>query len=141
MGIHERIELQAEVRAPREEVFRLVSTAEGLAAWLDGAHLDDTVGGEVRLELREATAFGTILSLQPPQHISWTFDWEGAPLGEPTVLAFDAIDHGKRTHLTLRHVGLRDARQRAIHAELWRYWFERLCAAADSVGTEATRAR
>ena len=132
MGIHDRIELQAEVEAPRQEVFRLVATSEGLATWLDNADLDGRVGGEVRLELREATAVGTILSFQPPQHISWTFDWDGAPLGEPTVLAFDVIDHGERSHLTLRHVGLRDPRQRAIHAELWRYWFDRLCAAADS---------
>ena len=141
MGIHDRIELQAEVQAPREHVFPLVATSDGLSRWLDNAELEERVGGAVHLQLRDAIATGTILSLQPPQHISWSFDWEGAPLGEPTVLAFDAIDHGARTHLTLRHVGLRNARQRALHAELWRHWFDRLCAAADSLGMEATRTR
>lgn len=132
MGLHDRIELQAEVEAPREAVFPLVSTPEGLARWTDEATLDPRVGGEVRLRLREAVATGTILSLRPPQHISWSFDWEGAPLGVQTVLAFDAIDHGRRTHLTLRHVGLREPRQRALHEELWRYWFDRLCMAAQA---------
>ena len=62
--------------------------------------------GLVRLRLRDATAVGKVLAIDPPQHISFTWDWEAEPLGQVSVVAFDAIDHGARTHVTLRHVGL-----------------------------------
>jgi hypothetical protein len=45
------------------------------------------------------------------------------------VVAFDAIDHGARTHLTLRHVGLRTRAERDLHMELWRHWLARFAAA------------
>ena len=100
-----RVEHQAEVPGRREELFKLVSTSEGLSRWLDGADLTAAVGGTVRLELREAVAVGVVLAIDPPQHISWTWDWEGEPLRAHTVVAFDLIDHAARTHLTIRHVG------------------------------------
>jgi len=88
----------------------------------------------VRLRLLSAWAVGHILAIDPPQHISWTWDWEAEPLGATTVVAFDLIDHGKRTHLTLRHVGFRSRAQLELHDALWRYWFGRLVEAAVPVG-------
>jgi uncharacterized protein YndB with AHSA1/START domain len=130
MGIHDRVELQAEVEAPREAVFRLVATTDGLAQWADEAELEARVGGALRLRLRDAVGLGTLVALDPPQHISFAWRWEDEPAMEQTVLAFDAIAHGDRTHLTLRHVGLRDPRRRDLHEELWRHWFGRLVEAA-----------
>lgn len=126
----ERVELQRELDAARIDVFRLVATGEGLASWLDEAELERRVGGHVRLRLRDAVAVGKVLSYAEPQHISFTWDWEQEPLGQLSVVAFDAIDHGARTHLTLRHVGLPGRRQVELHAELWRYWMERLITVA-----------
>ena len=125
----DRVELQSEVDAPRELVFPLLATGEGLAKWLDWAEVDARVGGAVRAQLRDAVGGGEILSLQPPQHISFTWDWEGAPLGRLSVVAFDAIDHGARTHVTIRHVGLPSPRQVELHEEMWRYWRDRFEAA------------
>jgi uncharacterized protein YndB with AHSA1/START domain len=125
-----RVELQAEVPGRREDLFGLVGTADGLRRWLDSAELQPAVGGSVRLGMQAAVAFGTVLALDAPQHISWTFDWEAEPLHAATVLAFDLIDHSERTHLTLRHVGLRTRAQRELHDALWRYWFRRLVRAA-----------
>ena len=71
-----------------------------------------------------------MLAVDPPQHISWTWDWEGEPLGVQTVVAFDLIDHAERTHLTVRHVGFRSRAQQQLHDALWRYWFARLVRAA-----------
>ena len=68
------------------------------------------VGAKVRLRLREGVAVGTVLAVDPPQHISWTWDWEAEPLRAPSVVAFDLIDHAERTHLTLRQVGFDRAR-------------------------------
>jgi len=124
------VELQAEVHAPRDMVWPLLSTADGLARWLDAAGFPSEVGGAVRLRMREAVAVGSLLAIDPPQHVSFTFDWEGDPIGRPTVVALDAIDHGDATHLTLRHVGLPAGRQLELHAALWRHWFERLIVAA-----------
>lgn len=131
----DRVELQAEIDAPRGAVFELVASAQGLRRWLDGAELEPRVGGAVRLRLRDAVAEGRILALDPPQHISFSWDWPMQPLGAATVVAFDAIAHGARTHLTVRHVGL-PADQLGLHAELWRYWLARLVEAARQ--TEAT---
>jgi uncharacterized protein YndB with AHSA1/START domain len=129
------VELQREIRAPRERVWRLVATAEGLSEWTDGAEFDPAVGGSVRLRFRDAVGVGRVLALDPPQHVSVSFDWEGDPLGRPTVLAFDAIDHGAATHLTLRHVGLPSRRQRDLHEAVWEWWFARLVSAATAAGS------
>lgn len=126
-----RVELQAEVDGRRDELFELVASSEGLTRWLDDADIIARVDGAVRLRLQDAWATGHILAIDPPQHVSWTWDWEAKPLGVTTVVAFDLIDHGRRTHLTLRHVGFRSRAQLELHDALWRYWFPRLVAAAD----------
>lgn len=128
----ERVELQRELDAGRADVFRLVATTAGLRSWLDDGELDPRVGGLLRLRLRDATAAGKVLSLAAPQHISFTFDWTDEPLGQLSVVAFDAIDHGARTHFTLRHVGLPDRRQVELHEAMWRHWLDRLVAVAHS---------
>lgn len=125
-----RIELQAEVDGRRADLFALVSSPEGMARWLDGAQISATPGSPVRLQLRDAIAVGTVLAVDAPQHLSIAWDWEGEPLGCPSVLAFDLIDHGARTHLTLRHIGFPGRASTELHAALWRYWFDRLVTAA-----------
>ena len=136
-----RVELQAEVDGRRDELFELVASADGLKRWLDDADVIAKVEGTVRLRLLSAWAVGHILAIDPPQHISWTWDWEAEPLGATTVVAFDLIDHGKRTHLTLRHVGFRSRAQLELHDALWRYWFGRLVEAAVPAVTCSTPAR
>jgi uncharacterized protein YndB with AHSA1/START domain len=121
-----RVEQQAEVSGRRTELYPLVSTAEGLCRWLDEADMQPKVGAQVRLRLRDGVAVGTVLAVDSPQHISWTWDWEADPLPAPSVVAFDLIDHAERTHLTVRQVGLRSRAQRDLHDALWRYWFARL---------------
>ena len=128
----DRVELQREVDAPRELVFPLFATADGLRQWLDAAELEPRVGGEVRVTLRDAQAGGRVLALDPPQHISFSWDWLDQPLGRPSVVAFEAIDHGTRTWVTLRQVGLPTTEQIRLHDEMWRFWLERF--------VEATRA-
>jgi uncharacterized protein YndB with AHSA1/START domain len=135
--VSERVELQAEIDVPRAALFELLATADGLRRWLDGADLDARVGGAVRLRLRDAEAVGEVLSLQPPQHISFTWDWVDEPLGAASVVALDAIDHGARTHVTLRHVGLPNARQIELHRDLWEHWLGRLVEAARATTVES----
>ena len=126
------VELQAELRLPRAAVYPLFATQDGLARWCDEATFAPDVGAPVRLRLGDAVAVGTVLAVDPPQHVSFSLDWEGEPLGAPSVVALDAIDHGERTHLTLRHVGLPAGRRRQDADEIWRRWFERLKAAAQA---------
>ncbi len=125
----DRVELQAEVGAPRDVVFPFFATAEGLRRWLDAADLEARVGGELRVMLRDAQAVGKVLALDPPQHISFTWDWPDQPLGQSSVVAFDVIDHGARTWITVRHVGLPNAQQVRLHDEMWRHWLGRFEAA------------
>ena len=102
----------------------------GSRIWIDEATLDPRVGGGFRFRLLDGVAAGRVVALAPVQHVSYSWDWEGAPLGVATILAFDLIAHGSRTHLTLRHVGFRTASQTQLHDALWRYWFGRLVDAA-----------
>lgn len=133
----ERVERQLEVDAPRTTVFALFATAEGLRRWLDAADLEPRVGGAVSVRLRDATATGKVLALDPPQHISFTWEWAGERAGAPSVVAFDAIEHGSRTHVTLRHVGLRSRAEVELHDELWRHWLERFAAAVRELPSRA----
>ena len=128
--MNDRVELQTEVDAPRVDVYPLLATAEGLGRWLDEAELEPRVGAGVRLRMLDAVAVGEVLAVDEPQHISFTFDWVDEPLRVATVVAFDAIDHGARTHVTLRHVGLPTARQVELHEQMWRHWLARFEAAA-----------
>lgn len=128
----DRVELQLEVDAPRSAVYELFATESGLQRWLDAAELEPRVGGVLSVRLREATATGKVLALDPPQHASFTWEWLGQEDAPPTVVAFDAIDHGARTHVTLRHVGLRTRAEIDLHRELWRHWLERFAAALQS---------
>ncbi|MFI5255381.1 MAG: SRPBCC domain-containing protein, partial [Candidatus Limnocylindrales bacterium] len=73
---------------------------------------------------------GHVLAVDPPQHVSFSWDYPDEPLGAPSVVAFDAIEHGQRTHLTVRQVGLVTVRSWDLHDALWRYWFPRLVQAA-----------
>jgi uncharacterized protein YndB with AHSA1/START domain len=132
----DRVELQTEVEAPREAVFALFATADGLRRWLDSATLDARVGGELHVRMRDAQAVGRVIALDPPQHISFSWDWAERPLGAASVVAFDVIDHGARTWVTLRHVGLPNAAQVTLHEEMWRYWLSRFDEACRSLHRE-----
>ena len=123
--MNDRVELQTEVDAPRHLVFPMFATADGLRLWLDTATLDARVGGELRATLRDAQAVGRVVALDPPQHISFAWDWVERPLGATSVVAFDVIDHGARTWVTLRHVGLPSEAQIVLHDQMWRYWLGR----------------
>lgn len=137
MGAGMRVELQAEVDGRRETVYPLVATAAGLRRWLDAADLEPRPGGQVRLTLRDSVASGRVLAIDAPQHISFSWDWEGSSSGDATVVAFDLIDHGARTHLTMRHVGFRSPAALTLHEALWRHWFARLVGVARDTAREA----
>ena len=134
----DRVELQLEVDAPRDAVFALFASQDGLRQWLDAADLEPRVGGGLRVRMREATASGKVVALDAPQHISFSWEWHGdQPSAHPPVVAFDAIDHGTRTHVTLRHVGLKTRADVELHTELWRYWLARFGEAVDRLPREA----
>jgi uncharacterized protein YndB with AHSA1/START domain len=131
--VTDRVELQLEVDAPRSAVYELFATEVGLRRWLDAAQLEPRVGGALNVRLRDASATGKVLALDPPQHASFTWEWAGDTGAPPMVVAFDAIDHGARTHVTLRHVGLRTRAEHDLHMELWRHWLARFAQALQSL--------
>jgi uncharacterized protein YndB with AHSA1/START domain len=131
--VTDRVELQLEVDASRSAVYELFATEAGLRRWLDAAELEPRVGGALRVRLRDASATGKVLALNPPQHASFTWEWAAGGASPPMVVAFDAIDHGARTHVTLRHVGLRTRAESDLHKELWRHWLERFEEAVQSL--------
>ena len=136
MASAKRVELQAEVDGHREQVYPLVATADGLRRWLDAAELDARTGGRIQLQLLDGVVVGKVVAIDAPQHLSFSWDWEAEALGVPSIVAFDLIDHGSRTHLTMRHVGFPTEKQQQLHEALWRAWFPRLVAAAAAIARE-----
>jgi uncharacterized protein YndB with AHSA1/START domain len=135
--VNDRVELQTEVAVARDLVFPLFATADGLRRWLDAADLDARVGGKLRVTMRDAQAVGRVIALDPPQHISFEWDWVDRPLGRPSVVAFDVIDHGERTWVTVRQVGLPMPEQVRVHEEMWRYWLRRFEEACEQLTAPA----
>jgi uncharacterized protein YndB with AHSA1/START domain len=90
-----------------------------------------------RAPLCAAPAGARVLALDPPQHISFAWDWVAQPLGAASVVAFDVIDHGARTWVTLRHVGLPSRAQIDLHEQMWRYWLGRFVEACRSLPDKA----
>ena len=70
-----RVELQAEVDGQREGLFPLVSTADGLATWMDAATLDARVGGGFRFRLLDGVAEGRVVVLAPVQPVVLWRSW------------------------------------------------------------------
>ncbi len=136
----ERAELQVVVDAPRAAVFSLLATTDGLRQWLDAAEVEARVGGSLRVQMLDGQAVGEVLAYDPPTHISFTWRWSSEPVGAPSVVAFDAIEHGGRTLVTLRHVGLPTHAEAELHTEMWRHWLARFEAATRALAhaTEET---
>lgn len=94
--------------------------------------LDPNPGGELRVEVNgRDVAAGEFVEVEPPEHLQFTWGWEGdaeVVPGSTTVdVTFTAGAHG--TIVRLRHSDLPDA-QAERHRAGWRHYLQRLGVAA-----------
>ena len=88
-----------------------------------------------RLTVANSSVYDLDIEVTGANRDGWT--GVGTAKAHSTKEFNDVIDHGKRSHVTLRHVGFRTAAQLELHEAVWAYWFERLRKAAEHLPREA----
>jgi uncharacterized protein YndB with AHSA1/START domain len=115
------------VPAPRDLVWRLISTNEGWSAWWGpGSTIDARPGGAMSIAFPDGRrAAGTVQQVEPPTHLTFTFgyDREDAPVpvdGSLVELTLADAPDGTGTIVQLLH-RLSDEGLAALHEPGWRY--------------------
>lgn len=133
------LQMKRTFAAPRQRVFRAWTEANELARWFAPSsdyttvvpELDLRVGGKYRLEIhhkggnvhRIAGAYREIL---PPEKLVFTWEWEGDPSPESSVVTVEFHDMGKSTEVILTHEQLPSVEERDKHAHGWTGCLEQL---------------
>jgi uncharacterized protein YndB with AHSA1/START domain len=125
------VEREIRIQAPREHVFRLLSSREGQALWMPFTILEARIGGNVQIRFVPETGgqrivFGKISAYDPPSRIAFTWDFEDDPLDALTEVTIDLIAEEEATFVRLTHAGFVNEEEHGKHAEGWEYWLERL---------------
>ena len=120
------------VAATPEAAFQAWTQPEHMRRWAcpEGAMVDDvsvdlTVGGAYRIRMLTPdgtvyTAFGEYRTIEPPDRLVYTWDWEESEhaVGETLVtVTFAAL--GDATEVVLRHEGFPSAQAREGHQKGW----------------------
>jgi uncharacterized protein YndB with AHSA1/START domain len=115
-----------EIDAPRERVFELVATPEGVAKWAPYTKFEPRVGGQYDFIKGEWHATGEITEIDPPRLVAYTWDWLNQPLGVRTEVRFELEERDGGTLLNLIHTGLPSEEQRQNHAHGWAHYEARV---------------
>ena len=120
------IRQSVELDAPRERVFELVSTPEGMAKWGAYTNFEPRVGGRYDFVKGEWHATGEVTELDPPRLVAYTWDWLNQPLGVRTEVRFELEERGNGTLVHLIHTGLPSEEQRQNHDHGWAHYAGRI---------------
>jgi uncharacterized protein YndB with AHSA1/START domain len=119
--------------APRELVFAVLSQAEHMQHWMcpaevtvPGTESDLRVGGRYRMQMKspDGQLFivgGVYLLIESPKRLIFTRMWEPehTMAGIETTVTIELTAQGNETLLTMTHVGLPNAEERASHEAAW----------------------
>lgn len=99
------LEKELFIKATPERVFQALTEKAELERWfVQKAEVDLRPGGAIRLEWApDAVEIGTILVLDPPHRLSYT--WEALEPG-PTTITFELTAENDGTRLRLTHTGI-----------------------------------
>jgi uncharacterized protein YndB with AHSA1/START domain len=100
--------------APRAEVYRLLTTADGLLRWMAMEAVAEPVpGGRLQWTHENgATMVGRFLELEPPRRLVFAYGWRDDLMGVPpesTTVEIELEEADGRTTLSLVHRGLSHA--------------------------------
>jgi len=122
--------------APRELLWKAWTTPEMLVHWFgcsafstESAVVDLREGGTWRVVLRDPDgedipAYGTYTAIRPIGHLSFTHQWEKAPVAvnpshHRTLVTVDLYEEGPGTRLEFRQTGLVSEASRDSHIGGW----------------------
>lgn len=99
------------LNAPIEEVYRNLTTVEGLLRWMAvEAEVEPAPGGVLRWTHENgATMVGRFIELDPPRRLVFAYGWKDALMGVPpesTTVEIDLEEDSGKTTLRLVHRGI-----------------------------------
>jgi uncharacterized protein YndB with AHSA1/START domain len=118
------------IAAPALDVYRLLTTVDGLLRWIGvQAIADAEPGGRLQWTHEDgSTMIGRFVELIPSRRVVFTYGWKDSLMGVPpesTTVEIELVEHAGRTTLTLTHRGLPpDADER--HRSGWGFFLGRL---------------
>jgi uncharacterized protein YndB with AHSA1/START domain len=133
-GDERTLEVETRVDAPAEVVFTYFTDPEKYRRWKGvGAELDPRPGGTYRVDMGpNGWVSGRFVSVDPPDHIVFTWGWEGDPAIPPgaTRVEVTLVPDGDATIVRLKHSGFPDDQAAEQHEQGWRHFLSRLSVAA-----------
>ena len=124
------VEREIRIDAPRERVFPLVATREGMLRWFRPAVFEARIGGEAKFvfpfDTEDAISRGTVTAYDPPARVAFTWAWGSAAANVHTEVTIDLIAEGQATLLRLTHTGFVDEAAAQGHDTGWTHWLDRL---------------
>jgi len=125
------LRLERRYDAPADRVFEAWTNPEVLRRWWAAgpdwecpqAEVDLRVGGRYRLAMRNPegethVVVGEYTAISAPDHLAYTWAWEGGDAAE-TLVSVDFRPDGDGTTVVLTHTGFPDERAREMHAHGW----------------------
>lgn len=127
------------IAAPVDVVWSLVSTADGLRAWMAvEAIVELRVGGSIRwVHDNGWVVAGTVEEVVPMRRLRFTYGWEsgGFPVPlESSTVTIELAGRGGATELSIRHTGL-TPEMAEQHTGGWAMFVERLAVRAEAGAT------
>ena len=121
------VKQSVEIDAPRERVFGLAATPEGIAKWAPYTNVEPRVGGRYDFGEGRRNATGEVTELDPPRLIAYTWDWLNPAARRAHRGPLRATrDRGAGTVLHLTHIGLPNDEQRQSHDHGWSHYAGRV---------------
>ena len=105
------VEIELILDASPAEIFRHLTTEEGLLRWVAvAATVDPVPGGQLEWTHENGTTMiGRFLELDPPRRLVFAYGWKDNLMGVPpesTVVEIDLAEVGEQTRMRLVHRGL-----------------------------------
>lgn len=102
------VEQEVVLNAPMNEVYRYLTTVEGLLQWIAvDAVVEPTPGGKLQWTHENgATMLGRFIELDPPRRLVFAYGWKGDLMGvapESTTVEITLDENDGKTTLLLTH--------------------------------------
>jgi predicted dithiol-disulfide oxidoreductase (DUF899 family)/uncharacterized protein YndB with AHSA1/START domain len=124
------IEREIRIDAPREQVFALLATQEGMRRWFRPTIFEPRVGGRSEFAFpfdgEVSTSLGEVTAYDPPKRVAFTWTWQSAPAKVTTEVSFDLREDNGGTLVRMTHTGFVDEASVQGHSKGWEYWLGRL---------------